>query len=185
MIPVALDPRLTRLAVAGNGPLALRRLDALRTGGAGDILLFADSPDDALAEAAGTALRRSLPETADLAPLHALWIADLPRDRAEALADAARAAKVLVNVEDVPELCDFHSVAEIRRGDLLLTVSTNGQAPGLASLIRRDVERRYGPEWQDRVAEIGDLRAGWRHDGVPMPETARRIAAIAAERNWL
>ncbi|HEX7390957.1 MAG TPA: NAD(P)-dependent oxidoreductase [Acidiphilium sp.] len=185
MIPVALDPRFARLAVAGNGPLALRRLAALRTGGASDILLFADSPDDALAEAAGTALRRSLPGAADLASLHALWIAGLRRDRAEALAGAARAAKILVNVEDVPELCDFHSVAEIRRGDLLLTVSTNGRAPGLASVIRRDIERRYGPEWQGRVAEISALRADWRRDGVPMPVAAQRIAAIAAERNWL
>ena len=185
MIPIALDPRFARLAVAGNGPLALRRFRALRAAGAADAILFSEAPAEDAVIAAGASLRRAVPDATDLAALHALWIAGLPRDRAEALAEAARGARVLVNVEDVPQFCDFHSVAEVRRGDLLLTISTNGRAPGLSSLIRRDLERTYGPEWQDRVAEIGALRADWQHDGIAMPEAAQRIAAIVAERAWL
>lgn len=185
MIPIALDPRFARLAVAGNGPLALRRFRALRAAGAADAILFSDAPADDAVIAAGGSLRRALPEAADLTALHALWIVDLPRHRAETLANAARDARVLVNVEDVPQFCDFHSVAEVRRGDLLLTISTNGRAPGLSSLIRRDLEQKYGPEWQERVAEIGALRADWQREGVAMPEAAQRIAAIVAERAWL
>lgn len=185
MIPIALDPRFARLAVAGNGPLALRRFRALRDAGAAGALLFSDAPAEDAVVAAGASLRRTLPDAAELATLHALWIVGLPGDRAETLAEAARSARVLVNVEDVPRFCDFHSVAEVRRGDLLLTISTNGRAPGLASAIRRDLEQKYGPEWQDRVAEIGALRADWRREGVAMPEAARRIAAIVAERAWL
>ncbi|MDX5932351.1 precorrin-2 dehydrogenase/sirohydrochlorin ferrochelatase family protein [Acidiphilium acidophilum] len=185
MIPIALDPRFARLAVAGNGPLALRRFRALRAAGAADALLFSDAPDDEAVVEAGTALRRAMPGPDDLAVLHVLWIVDLPRDRAEALAAAARARHLLVNVEDVPPLCDFHSVAEVRRGDLLLTISTNGRAPGLAGVIRRNLELRYGPEWAGRVAEIGALREGWRREGVTMPEAAKRIATLASERNWL
>jgi precorrin-2 dehydrogenase/sirohydrochlorin ferrochelatase len=93
--------------------------------------------------------------------------------------------RVLVNVEDVPEYCDFHSVAEVRRGDLLLTVSTNGSAPGLAGTIRRNLESCFGPEWEERVNDIAALRQGWRAEGVPMPEAARRIDAIVEERCWL
>jgi precorrin-2 dehydrogenase/sirohydrochlorin ferrochelatase len=92
---------------------------------------------------------------------------------------------VLVNVEDVPDHCDFHSVAELRRGDLLLTVSTNGMAPGLAGTIRRTLESSFGPEWSERVSEIAALRQSWRAEGVSMPEAARRIETIAAERCWL
>ncbi|EGO96269.1 Siroheme synthase, partial [Acidiphilium sp. PM] len=44
MIPIALDPRLTSLAVAGNGTLALRRYRALRAAGAEGALLFSDDP---------------------------------------------------------------------------------------------------------------------------------------------
>lgn len=184
MIPIALDPQHCRLGVAGNGRLALRRFQALQAAGATQLTLFADAPEPALASA-GAQLRATLPEAADLAPLHALWIADLPPDSAARLAQAARQAGVLVNVEDRPEFCDFHSVAEIRRRNLLLTVSTNGAAPGLASVIRHNLEACFGEEWADRVDEVARLRNAWRAEGVAMPEAARRIAALAAERCWL
>jgi len=185
MIPLALDPKHAAVAVAGNGALALRRLLSLRHGGAAEAVLFADAPIPELKAAAGPFLRPALPEPEDLTRLHAIWIVDLAPETAIRLATTARALRVLVNVEDVPCLCDFHSVAEVRRGDLLLTVSTNGAAPGLAGTIRRGLETCFGPDWEARVAQVAALRAGWREDGVPMPEAARRIAAMAEDQCWL
>jgi len=185
MIPIALDPKFACLAVAGNGELALRRLTALRRAGAADALLFADAPIPALAAAAGAFLRPDMPDEAAIAALHVLWIVDVEPAVASQLASMARRLRVLVNVEDVPRECDFHSVAEVRRGDLLLTVSTNGAAPGLAGTIRRGLERCFGPEWEGRVAELRETRAGWRSEGVSMPEAARRIETLAAERCWI
>ncbi len=185
MIPLALATAFARLAVAGNGALALRRLRALRQGGAAEALLFADAPSDDLAAEAGPFLRPGLPDAATLSELHALWIVDLPAATAATLAALARRLRVLVNVEDVPEFCDFHSVAEVRRGDLLITVSTNGAAPGLAGTIRRNLENCFGPEWGDRVEEIAALRREWRGQGMAMPEAARRIADLVEARCWL
>ena len=186
MVPIALDPRNARLAIAGNGALAVRRLQALRAAGAEDVLVFADAAEPALIAQAGTALRTRLPDDADLQVLHVLWIAGLEGPaEAKTLAAAARRLRVLVNVEDRPEFCDFHSVAEVRRKNLTLTVSTNGKAPGLASSIRRSLEQCFGPEWDARVEEIAALRADWRAAGVPMAEAARRIDALVAERCWL
>ena len=186
MVPIALDPRNARLAIAGNGALAVRRLQALRAAGAEDVLVFADAAEPALIAQAGTALRTRLPDDADLQVLHVLWIAGLEGPaEAKTLAAAARRLRVLVNVEDRPEFCDFHSVAEVRRKNLTLTVSTNGKAPGLAGNIRRNLEQCFGPEWDARVEEIAALRADWRAAGVPMAEAARRIDALVAERCWL
>ena len=185
MIPIALDPRRSRLGIAGNGKLALRRLNALRRAGVGTVQIYADAPEPELAEAADGQLRRHLPDAAELSALHANWIADLPEEAAGRLAQSARDAGVLVNSEDRPQDCDFHSVAEIRRRDLLLTVSTNGKAPGLASVIRQKLETCFGPEWADRVDEVAALRTEWREAGIPMAEAARRIAVLAAERCWL
>jgi precorrin-2 dehydrogenase/sirohydrochlorin ferrochelatase len=185
MIPLALDPKFVTVAVAGNGELALRRLRSLRQAGATAALLFADAPIAALSAEAGSFLRAGLPDEAALRALHVLWIVDVEAGAAAALAERARGLRVLVNVEDVPAFCDFHSVAEVRRGDLLLTVSTNGAAPGLAGSIRRNLEHCFGPEWDARVAEIAALRAGWRAEGVKMPEAARRIQALVEERCWV
>jgi precorrin-2 dehydrogenase/sirohydrochlorin ferrochelatase len=134
---------------------------------------------------AGAQWRGHLPGPAELSALHALWIVDMDSAQAARLAALARSLKVLVNVEDVPQQCDFHSVAEIRRGDLLLTVSTGGAAPGLAGTIRRALETCFGPEWAARVAEIAALRREWRAAGVAMPEAARRIDSLVAARCWL
>jgi precorrin-2 dehydrogenase/sirohydrochlorin ferrochelatase len=184
MIPVALDPLNTNFAIAGNGAIALRRLRALRKAGAAQTIVFSDAPSADLQSEAGPSLR-PLPGAAEIADLHVLWIADLPEQTTAALAAQARALRVLVNVEDRPEFCDFHSVAEVRRGDLLLTVSTNGAAPGLAGSIRRNLEYCFGPEWSARVAEIAALRRSWREEGVPMAEAARRIDHLVDERCWL
>lgn len=185
MIPLALDPRFVRLAVCGNGPLALRRLTALRAAGAVDAVLFADAPIPDLKAQAGSHWQNRLPTQADLTSLHVLWIVDLDPALAEPLAQAARARHLLVNIEDVPAFCDFHSVAEIRRGDLLLTISTGGAAPGLASLIRRRLELMFDQSWAERLTELRTLRATWRRDGVSMSEAMQRIATLVAERGWL
>ncbi len=185
MIPLALDPKHCRLAVAGNGALALRRLQTLRRAGAAEALLFADAPSEALAAEAGAYLRPYLPAGSDLAALHVLWIVDLAPETAAALATQARARNLLVNVEDVPAYCDFHSVAEVRRGDLLLTVSTAGAAPGLAGTIRRNLEHCFGDAWENRVTQIAALRKTWRAEGVSMPEAARRIETLVDEQGWL
>jgi precorrin-2 dehydrogenase/sirohydrochlorin ferrochelatase len=89
---------------------------------------------------------------------------------------------VLVNVEDRPALCDFHSVAAVRRGDLLLTVSTGGASPGLAARIRARLADQYGPEWADRLALLRDHRAAWRRDG---GDVAARTDALLHANGWL
>src|SRR5271168_595116 len=185
MIPLALDPNYVNLAIAGNGPLALRRLQILRNAGATETLLFADAPSPELAAEAGTYLRPALPDATALHALHVLWIVDVEPTIAAELALLARSLKVLVNVEDVPPYCDFHSVAEVRRGDLLLTVSTGGAAPGLAGTIRRNLETCFGPEWGERVAEVSALRQEWQAEGIAMQEAAQRIDALVEEGDWL
>ena len=92
---------------------------------------------------------------------------------------------MLVNVEDVTPLCDFHSVAEIRRGDLLLTVSTGGRSPGLAARIRGRLADEFGAEWADRLAEIGALRDRWRQEGRSLAELGERTNAAIDAAGWL
>jgi precorrin-2 dehydrogenase/sirohydrochlorin ferrochelatase len=185
MIPLALNPNRAELALVGAGAPALRRLRALRRGGAVRLAVYAPEAGEALAAEAGGDLRGFLPGEAEISRFHALWIAGLSPAEFVPLAEAARRARVLVNVEDEPEYCDFHAVAELRRGDLLLTVSTGGGAPGLAGTIRRNLETCFPPNWEERVAEIAALRQGWRAENLPMAEAARRIDNIVEERCWL
>jgi precorrin-2 dehydrogenase/sirohydrochlorin ferrochelatase len=65
---------------------------------------------------------------------------------------------VLCNVVDEPAYCDFYYGAVVRRGDLQIAVSTNGQSPALAQKIRQQLERQFGPRYAHWVAELGETR---------------------------
>ena len=185
MIPIVLDPNRTSLALVGRGEVARRRLDALLAGGADAIAVFSDAPSPELAELAAHRLRRGLPGAGELAGFRAVWIADLPLAEAAPLAALARSAGALVNVEDVKDWCDFHNPSLVRRGDLLLTVSTGGRSPGLAARIRRELERSFGPEWAARLERLGAKRSAWKRRGRPLAELARLSDAMIDRQGWL
>ncbi len=185
MIAVTLDPWVLPMAVAGRGDAALRRFLALRAGGAERALLFSDQPDETAQRQACDNLRRVLPTETDLAALRLLWIAGLPDPLAAGLASLARTRGVLVNVEDRPALCVFHSVAEVRRGELLLTVSTGGASPGLAARIRARLADQYGPEWAERTALLRRRRSAWRQDNKAPAEIAALTDALLHANGWM
>lgn len=65
---------------------------------------------------------------------------------------------VLCNVVDVPELCDFYYPAVVRRGDLQIAISTNGQSPALAKRLREQLEQQFGPAYAEWISELGETR---------------------------
>lgn len=184
MIPVALDPARLRIALAGQGPLAQRRLAQLRDGGARPAV-FSPNPDGELAALAGDRLTRGLPSDCDLADLSVLFVVGLEPDVAEPLAARARALRILVNVEDVIPLCDFHAPSVVRRGDLLLTISTGGKSPALAQLVRERLEALFPAEWAERLAEIAALRDRLRAGGAKGGEVIRATRDFILGKGWL
>jgi precorrin-2 dehydrogenase/sirohydrochlorin ferrochelatase len=125
------------------------------------------------------------PTAGDLASLQILFVAGLDAETSRRLAESARRAGVIVNVEDMPELCDFHMPAQVRRGDLLLAISTAGRSPALSRFLREDLEQRFGPEWEERLEEISDLRGRWRAEGVAPEEISTRTRSLLSARGWL
>lgn len=76
------------------------------------------------------------------------------------VAEEARRCGVLVNVADEGGAGNFHTVASVRRGDLLLTVSTGGASPTLAAALCRELAAQYGPEYGRLLALLRRLRTG-------------------------
>jgi precorrin-2 dehydrogenase / sirohydrochlorin ferrochelatase len=161
VLPIALDPTTIRVGLIGAGAGLARRRAFLAESGV------------------------EAPEEGPLDGLHVLFVAGLDQARSAALAAEARAKGILVNVEDVPELCDFHVPAVVRRGDLALTVSTNGRAPGLSRLLREWLARIFGPEWTGRMDEVAQARDGWRAEGFAPDEVSRRTREKVAKEGWL
>ncbi len=81
------------------------------------------------------------------------------------LADG-RAAGVLVNAADDPANCDFTLPSRVRRGPLLITASTSGQSPAMATWLRRRFESEIGPEYEVLLDLLADARNALRARGV-------------------
>ncbi|SMH59962.1 precorrin-2 dehydrogenase/sirohydrochlorin ferrochelatase family protein [Azospirillum agricola] len=184
MIPLVLDPARAPMALAGNGPLAVRRLTQLREGGA-DPTVYSPEPDGEFAALAGERLVRALPGPDELDAVRVLFVAGLDPAVETELAERARARRILVNVEDVVPLCDFHSPSVVRRGDLLLSVSTGGRSPTLARLLRERLEALFPEVWAERLRTISDLRDGMRKAGASMSAIATATKERIAREGWL
>src|ERR1700733_9782834 len=147
LLPIVLNEAAVKVGLAGAGEALERRRSALT-------------------EAGVTPVEVRLDSISDLAGLALLYVAGITESEAATLVARARDAGILVNVEDVPELCDFHAPATVRRGDLLVTVSTAGRAPGLARLIREWLSAKLGSEWSRQLDAVSERRAQWRAQGL-------------------
>ena len=160
MLPIALDPTKLRVGLIGQGEPLARRRAFLKASGV---------------ETTGETIGAS----------QILFIAGFDRETSASLAQKARAQGALVNVEDAPELCDFHVPATARRGDLTFTVSTNGKAPALSRMLREWLERSFGIEWSERLDRLARARGQWRIEGVGPHEVARRSRDLVVRNGWL
>lgn len=165
MLPINLDAAKLPIALIGDGPRAARRLELLRESGAMRVTRVA--PDG------------------DLAGYRIVYVADLDEARSREIAARARAAGALVNVEDVTELCDFHTPALIRRGDLTLTVATGGRAPGLAGVLAAYLGKLFGSAWSMRLDLLEAKRRTWRTQGFDHRAIREATARELNQTGWL
>jgi len=184
MLPLILNPDSRRIALIGEGGAAYRRYQFLAAAGVTQLSIYIGNHDGWTCQAEAAVYER-WPVESDLQGAQIVFVAGLPRELSEQMVDRAHRVGALVNVEDMPALCDFHVPAVVRRGDLLLTASTGGKAPGLASQIRAYLERLFGVEWAGRLDQISDARTQWRQADLKPSDVAKQTQSMVAREGWL
>jgi precorrin-2 dehydrogenase / sirohydrochlorin ferrochelatase len=119
--------------------------------------------------------------SSDLDSIFLVIAATNSSDMNAAIFHQARQRNILCNVVDDPEHCDFYYPAVVRRGDLQLAISTNGQSPALAHRIRRELEMQFGPEYGAWLEELGRARQQLFASKID-PEQRRRLLHELASR---
>jgi siroheme synthase-like protein len=167
MLPATYPLILTNLAqvscvVVGGGAVAERKVRDLLAGGARPAVI-SPALTEALAgwraEGRIEHVERAYRE-GDLAGAFLAVAATNDRATNAAIAEEGRRRGILMNVADEPAEGNFHTAAVVRRGDLLLAVSTGGGSPALTAHIRRELEARYGDEYARLLALLRGLRSG-------------------------
>ncbi len=185
MLPISIDLAQIRVMLIGDSAAARRRLALLDEAGAKALEVYAADPDRELAQAAGARLRRRLPLPAEIVRAQLVFVAGIGKAEAGGICRVAKAAGVLVNVEDDRAHSDFHSAAVFRRGDLTVAISTNGKSPGLAALMRQMLEHRIGAEWELRLDQVAAMRRSWRKAGADPVAIGCRTREWIARQGWL
>jgi uroporphyrin-III C-methyltransferase / precorrin-2 dehydrogenase / sirohydrochlorin ferrochelatase len=184
-LPIFLALEGKRAVLAGDGPPVAWKAELLSAAGA-DVIVFAECPCEQLHAVAaqpprGAIVLRQRPwQTEDLDGA-AVAIAGFDDDLdARRFADAARAARVPVNVIDKPAYCDFSFGAIVNRSPLVIGISTDGAAPVFGQAIRGKLEAMIPQGFAGWADAARRWRKAVRSSGLSFAARRRFWQAFAA-----
>src|SRR6188472_1914451 len=162
--------RLTgrRCLVVGGGEIGLEKVEGLLACD-GKVVLVAPEAVPELQELAAEGsiewIRREY-ESGDLERTFIAIAATDDTDTNIRVYDEAERRAMLVNIVDVPPLCNFILPAIVRTGPLAIAISTAGASPALAKRIKRQVAEEFGEEYARLAVMLNEVR-GWAKGTLP------------------
>ena len=153
--------------LVGGGRVAATKLDGLLRGGA-RVTVVAPEIRNHL-ERDGVTLRRREFQASDL---DGAWFAVAAATPAvnRQVADAAEERRIFVNAVDDPASASAYAGGVFRRGSMTVAISTNGDAPALAGLVREGLEALVPEEIETWLSLSRAQARVWRETGIPMEE---------------
>ena len=154
--------------VVGGGPVGLEKVEGLLACGA-DVTLVAPDAVPELAEyAAEGSIRWERREyrSSDLEGCLLVVAATSITEVNIAVHEDAERRPMLVNVVDVPPLCNFILPAIVRSGALAIAISTSGASPALAKRMKREIAEEFGEPYA-RLAMLLNEERGWAKATLP------------------
>jgi uroporphyrin-III C-methyltransferase/precorrin-2 dehydrogenase/sirohydrochlorin ferrochelatase len=175
LLPLFLNLAGRRVLLVGGGPVAAAKLGQLLATGA-DVRVVAPDVRQEIVDAGVSIERREFVES----DLNGVWLviaAATPAANAQ-VAEAAHARHLFVNAVDDPANATAYLSGVVRRDGVTLAISTRGDAPGLAGLLREALDAVLPRDLRLWMDESRLQRLRWRRDGVAM--AARRPLLLHA-----
>ncbi len=160
MYPINLDLTGQACLVLGGGSVAERKVRRLLDEGA-VVTVIAPALTPALqilAEEHQLSWQRRTYQPGDETTFFLIICATDDEAVSQAVSAAAKAQGKLLNVCDVPDLCNFTLPSIVRQGDLQLTISTNGKAPAFSRWLRKHLEQHFDERYDRWMAELAAIR---------------------------
>ncbi|MEA2182605.1 MAG: precorrin-2 dehydrogenase [Solirubrobacteraceae bacterium] len=157
-----------RCVVVGGGDIGLEKVEGLLACDADVVLVAPDAIDElrALAGEGSIAWKRRDYEPADLEGTFMVIACTNDTEVNIRVFDDAERRAMLVNIVDVPPLCNFILPAIVRTGPLAIAISTAGASPALAKRMKREVAALFGEEYARLAIMLNDAR-GWAKGTLP------------------
>jgi len=163
--------------VVGGGEIGLEKVEGLLACG-GDVTVVAPFAVPALERlAAEGSIRWERREYAGREDLEGVFMVIAATDDTDVnirVFDEAEERTMLVNVVDVPPLCNFILPAIVRTGPLAIAISTAGASPALAKRMKAEIADLYGED-HARLAVILNETRGWAKSTLPTYQDRKRF----------
>src|SRR6516162_1959926 len=158
-----------RCLVVGGGAVGLEKVEGLLACD-GEVTLIAPHAEETLREYAGEGSihweRREYRGPGDLEDAFLVIAATDDSEVNIAVFEDAERRAMLVNVVDVPPLCNFILPAIVRTGPLAVAISTAGASPALAKRMKREIGELFGEPYAQLAVLLNDAR-GWAKATLP------------------
>jgi precorrin-2 dehydrogenase / sirohydrochlorin ferrochelatase len=158
--PVFLNLNKVPCLVVGGGEVAFRKTESLLLCGA-EVTVISPELCPSLQELQETKHVTWICKTYQTGDCQGFQMVISATDQEETnalVAKECKAARTLVNVVDDPPKCSFFVPSVLRRGKLVIAVSTGGASPITARLIREGLEQQYGPEYDTYLEVLAEAR---------------------------
>jgi siroheme synthase-like protein len=157
-----------RCVVVGGGDIGLEKVEGLLACDARVVLVAPDAHPDLqqLAQEGSIQWEQREYRAGDLEGSLIAIAATNDTDVNIRVFDDAEARSMLVNVVDVPPLCNFILPAIVRTGPLAVAISTAGASPALAKRMKREIAELFGEEYATLAIMLNDAR-GWAKGTLP------------------
>ncbi|MFZ0036868.1 MAG: bifunctional precorrin-2 dehydrogenase/sirohydrochlorin ferrochelatase [Candidatus Acidiferrales bacterium] len=181
LFPMFVKLRDRLCVVVGGGGVAEAKIPGLLEAGA-KVRVIAPEATDAISEWAKEGRLDWAPrkfEPGDLSGAFVVIAATSALGVNQDVFHEADAQGILCNAVDDPERCHFYYPAIVRRGQLQIAISTGGFSPALAQRLRRELEAKFGPEYETWLEWLGTIR-GVLRASVDHPDDTRKILHLLA-----
>ncbi len=158
--PVNLNIKNRPCLVVGGGAVGTRKVNTLLVCGARVTVVSPDpTPQLKKLAAQGAIQLKERPYRSNDVEKKFLVIGATDDERLNRqISNDAERINTLCNIADRPEVCNFILPAIVRRGDLVITISTSGNSPAMAKKLRLDLEKQFGDEYADFLSLMGAIR---------------------------
>jgi precorrin-2 dehydrogenase/sirohydrochlorin ferrochelatase len=158
--PILLELKGKRVLVVGGGRVAQRKIETLLEHGA-LVNVVAKELNSPIASLAEKGLIHYAGQDFSESHLDKIFLviaatSDVSLNRH--VSEKAQQKGLLVNAVDQPSECNFIVPSVLRRGDLVVAVSTCGKSPAFARKVREGLEEYFGDEYESFLTLMGNLR---------------------------
>jgi len=173
--PVFLELSGRKAVVIGGGAVAQRKIDTLLEHGAAVHVISKDLTPELQVRLKNGDIRLVSSEFDERYIEDAFMVIAATNDKVlnQRVSEAAKGRNILVNAVDQPEACSFIVPSIIKRGDLLIAVSTSGKSPALAKRIGETLSARFGKEYAYFLNIMARIRKQLLSEDVPEGERGR------------